>query len=190
MGINSVAGNFALLSSFFGNSVSCIPGCFWTLRCPGERAWTSDLPASTAQVVGIQACTQMSWGWARGLLQARQAFCHLSPSLNLTFSVVIFVLRKDEECDSNDCGNDFFCKISVPPPKKKPQTHRKWQRVSDTFRMFSWQTVGYRGGTLFFISFYTFPQMLVLRKGQKRILEIWKPTWWELYWFYWSLPGR
>lgn len=58
-------------------------------------------------------------------MPGKQAFCHLSPSLNLTFSVVLFVLRKDEDRVSNGCGNDFFCKISVltspHPPKKNPK---------------------------------------------------------------------
>lgn len=72
--------------------------------------------------------------------------------------------------------NDFFCKIGVsqPPPPKYTESGR---RASDTFRTFNWQTVAYRDGALFFISFWNFYQMLVLRKGQERILEMWMLMW-------------
>lgn len=64
-------------------------------------------------------------------MPGKQAFCHLSPSLNLTFSVVLFVLRKDEDRVSNGCGNDFFCKISVLTPPHPPKKTQNTQKVAE-----------------------------------------------------------
>lgn len=89
--------------------------------------------------------------------------------MNLTFSVVIFVLRKGEDRVSNDCGNDFFCEISVLTPSPNPQIHNKWQKVSDTFRPFSWLQ---RWSTVFHQLLHFSPNVSLKKRPEKNLRNL------------------